>query len=279
MSFLAPPPSTSGSRRKSTSDLFRGMTVAKALAILKLTQREYAELSDERFRETFAKRQEAEGAAKEVLASKKANTSRPDLKHWQPPPPLVDHKKMMERSMKKHEAFQFLVKKRSVTRGEKQRSHEDSSCSESLTRTPSVGSWGSQDLSDIGDVASPAAKRRGSVLDYEYFTRGPMMVGPGTPPPILLPGMEDQQGGDEDQEEEKEEDLAISSQVIDKAEVTGTATTKSRKSQKKLIPFKVFINHPVTFIPVAVLTSSFSIPFLFKLCKIWVRTHVLIRPC
>ena len=59
MSFLAPPAATSGSRRKSTSDLFRGMTVAKALAILKLTQREYAELSDERFRETFAKRQYA----------------------------------------------------------------------------------------------------------------------------------------------------------------------------------------------------------------------------
>ena len=253
MSFLAPPPSTSGSRRKSTSDLFRGMTVAKALAILKLTQREYAELSDERFRETFAKRQEAEGAAKEVLsqASKKANSSRPDLKHWQPPPPLVDHKKMMERSMKKHEAFQFLVKKRSVTR-EKQRSH-DSSCSESLTRTPSIGSWGSQDLSDIGDVVSPAAKRRGSVLDYEYFSRGPMMVGPGTPPPILIPGMEDQQGGDEDQEEEKAEDLAISSQVINKAEVTGKATSKSWKSQKKLIPFKVLINHPVTFFAVAVL--------------------------
>ena len=245
MSFLAAPASTSGSRRKSTSDLFRGMTVAKALAILKLTQREYAELSDERFRETFAKRQEGEGAAKEVLASKKANGSRPDLKHWQPPPPSVDHKKIMERSMKKHEAFQFLVKKRSVTR-EKQRSH-DSSCSESLTRTPSVGSWGSQDLSDIGDVASPVAKRRGSVLDYEYYSRGPMMVGPGTPPPILIPGMEDQQGADEDEEEEKEEDLAISSQVINKVELTGKATAKSWKSQKKLIPFKVFTNHPVTF--------------------------------
>ena len=247
MSFLAPPASTSGSRRKSTSDLFRGMTVAKALAILKLTQREYAELSDERFRETFAKRQEAEGGTKEILsqASKKATSSRPDLKHWQPPPPLVDHKKMMERSMKKHEAFQFLVKKRSVTR-EKQRSH-DSSCSESLTPTPSVGSWGSQDLSDIGDLASPAAKRRGSVLDYEYYSRGPMMVGPGTPPPILLPGMEDQPGADEEEEEEKEEDLTTSSQVLNQVEVTGKATAKSWKSQKKLIPFKVFTNHPITF--------------------------------
>ena len=235
MSFLAPPAATSGSRRKSTSDLFRGMTVAKALAILKLTQREYAELSDERFRETFAKRQEAEGVLSQ--ASKKANGSRPDLKHWQLPPPLVDHKKMMERSMKKHEAFQFLVKKRSVTR-EKQCS-QDSSWSESLTRTPSVGSWGSQDLSDIGDVMSPAAKRRGSVLDYEYYSRGPMMVGPGTPPPILIPGMEEDQGAEEEQEEKEEANL------VTKAEVAGKATSKSWKSQKKLIPFKVFIIHLV----------------------------------
>jgi len=251
MSFLVPPASTSGSgRRKSTSDLFRGMTVAKALAILKLTQREYAELSDERFRETFAKRQEAEGSAKEVLskqASKKANGSRPDLKHWQPPPPLVDHKKMMERSMKKHEAFQFLVKKRSVTR-EKQRS-QDSSCSESLTPTPSVGSWGSQDLSDIGDLASPAAKRRGSVLDFEYYSRGPMMVGPGTPPPILVPGMEDQPGADEDQEEEED-------QISSQAEVTGKNTSKSWKSQKKLIPFKATLQFNKQSLEADVLRSS-----------------------
>ena len=234
MSFLAPPVSTSASRRKSTSDLFRGMTVAKALAILKLTQREYAELSDERFRETFAKRQEAESAAKEVLsvASKKAINSRPDLKHWQPPPPLVDHKKMMEKSMKKHEAFQFLVKKRSVTK-ERQRSH-DSSCSESLPRSPSTVSWGSQDLSDIGDTASPAAKRRGSVLEFEYYSRGPMMVGPGTPPPILMPGVDP--GADEDDPGE-----GVAPPVVKKVEVTGKTNTKKWKSQKKLTPIKVQI--------------------------------------
>ena len=38
-------------RRKSTSDLFKGMNVSKALAILKISEREYLELSDLEFRE------------------------------------------------------------------------------------------------------------------------------------------------------------------------------------------------------------------------------------
>jgi hypothetical protein len=60
MSFLAPPGPDS-SRRRSTSDLFRGMTVAKALAILKLSEREFRELGESEFREAFARRQEGGG--------------------------------------------------------------------------------------------------------------------------------------------------------------------------------------------------------------------------
>ena len=40
-------------RRKSTSDLFKGMNVSKALSILRISEREYRELSDLDFRENF----------------------------------------------------------------------------------------------------------------------------------------------------------------------------------------------------------------------------------
>jgi hypothetical protein len=44
-------------RRKSTSDLFKGMNVSKALSILRISEREYRELSDLEFREAFTKQQ------------------------------------------------------------------------------------------------------------------------------------------------------------------------------------------------------------------------------
>ena len=51
--------------------------------------------------------------------------------------------------------------------------------------------------------------------------------------------MEEDQGAEEEQEEKEEANL------VTKAEVAGKATSKSWKSQKKLIPFKVFIIHLV----------------------------------
>ena len=193
MSLLAPP-GTRETRRRSTSDLFRGMTVTKALAILKLTQKEYKELSDKGFREAFTRKQELEERQRSLSeeagrgGSKKANGS---MRHRPPPPPTIDHKKLMEKSMRTHEAFQFLVKKRTTSK-EQALSRENSSCAScSPSRAGSRESWASQDLGpDTHDweTCSPAAKRRGSIYDSYDMNSGPMMVGPGTPPPILIPG-------------------------------------------------------------------------------------------
>ena len=203
MNLLAPP-GTREPRRRSTSDLFRGMTVTKALAILKLTPREYKELSDKGFREAFTRKQELEERQKSLSedaakkgGEKKANGS---MRYRPPPPPTIDHKKLMEKSMKTHEAFQFLVKRRTTAK-EQALSRENSSCAScSPSRAGSRESWASQDLSsDIQDLetCSPAAKRRGSIYDTYDLNSGPMMVGPGTPPPIIIPGA--------DKEEEEEE--------------------------------------------------------------------------
>ena len=43
-------------RRKSSTNLYRNMTVSKALAVLKISEREFRELSDLEFRTTFTRR-------------------------------------------------------------------------------------------------------------------------------------------------------------------------------------------------------------------------------
>ena len=50
-------PSEQKPRRKSTSDLYKGMNVSKALSILKISEREYRELTDLEFREAFTRQQ------------------------------------------------------------------------------------------------------------------------------------------------------------------------------------------------------------------------------
>ena len=102
-----------------------------------------------------------------------------------------------------HEAFQFLVKKRSNTSVRKLGRQETASTSYSVGRSDSVQSWGSQDLagtlSDLccSDSESPAPKRRGSISPY--------LVGPGTPPPIDIPGLTlDNHNGDLNKVQPKE---------------------------------------------------------------------------
>ena len=43
-------------RRKSSTNLYRNMTVSKALAVLKISEREFRELSDLEFRTAFTRR-------------------------------------------------------------------------------------------------------------------------------------------------------------------------------------------------------------------------------
>jgi hypothetical protein len=97
---------------------------------------------------------------------------------------MEDSKKIIENNMKMHEAFQFLVKKRSTTHVRKLARQETASTIYSVRRSDSVQSWGSQDLSGtLSDqyFESPAPRRRGSISPY--------LVGPGTPPPIDIPGL------------------------------------------------------------------------------------------
>ena len=192
-------PSEPKPRRKSTSDLYKGMNVSKALSILKISEREYRELTDLEFREAFTRQQTENeapaiprgGVDNKAPKKKKSVPKNPDKK-------LLDHKKLIEKNMRIHEAFQFLVKKRSTSTARKLARQETASTLNSLGRTDSVQSWDSQDLAgvqaqedpawesqgqgpDWSDSESPAPKRRGSI--------SPFLVGPGTPPPIDIPGL------------------------------------------------------------------------------------------
>lgn len=186
-----------GSRRKSSSNLYKGMNVSKALTILKMSDKEYKELSQEGFREAFAKRRMAEEQRTAQVLQDTTPTDRKTKK--QKPvvtPSAAEHKKMMEKNMKIHEAFQFLVKRRSASRERDLSQQESCSSQEAVTRSPSCDSWTSQDLG-LSEAGSPAPKRRGSVFDYDDscnydFSTGPLIVGPGTPPPINLPEPEEE---------------------------------------------------------------------------------------
>ena len=96
-----------------------------------------------------------------------------------------------------HKAFQFLVKKRSTTHVRKLARHETASTIKG--RSDSVQSWGSQDLAGtLSDQCceSPVPKRRGSISPY--------LVGPGTPPPIDIPGLTLDNRNDEENDEQSE---------------------------------------------------------------------------
>ena len=211
MSFLGIP--KDGPRRKSTSDLFKGMTVTKALAVLKMTDREYKELSDEGFREAFTRKQEVEDGPGVIVGpekdrkfekkgkrTKKASLDGRHLSRCLPPTPQ-DQKKVMERSIRVHEAFQFLVKRRA---GERARLLDQDTprtvSSEDLSRTVSPQScqdpWGSES-------SSPLAKRRASVYDPLLYPIG--LVGPGTPPPIEICRREQKQELEQEQEQNQEQ--------------------------------------------------------------------------
>ena len=190
-------PSEPKPRRKSTSDLYKGMNVSKALSILKISEREYRELTDLEFREAFTRQQtenEAPAIPRGVVDNKASKKNKSEPKN--PDKKIVDHKKLIEKNMRIHEAFQFLVKKRSTSTARKLARQETASTLYSLGRTDSVQSWDSQDLGgvqvqedpawvsqgqDWSDSESPAPKRRGSI--------SPFLVGPGTPPPIDIPGL------------------------------------------------------------------------------------------
>ena len=189
-------------RRKSTSDLFKGMNVSKALSILKISEREYRELSDLEFREAFTRRQiEAETSNNEETVPNKNSRKNKSVSKVQNPRKVVEEsKKMIEKNMKMHEAFQFLVKKRSATHVRKLARQETASTIYSVGRSDSVQSWGSQDLAGtLSDQCcdSPAPKRRGSI--------SPFLVGPGTPPPIDIPGLTLDNRNDEENDEQSED--------------------------------------------------------------------------
>ena len=186
MNFLVLPAETK-SRRKSTSDLYKGMNVSKALAILKISEREYRELTDIEFRETFSRRKTvSEEPAIQVEVTRKHSQKKTSIVNAQNSLKIIEQsKKFMEENIKMHEAFQFLVKKRSTTHERKLARQETSSTLQSLCRSDSLLSWESQDLAGCFDQeksVSPLPKRRGSISPY--------LVGPGTPPPIIIPGHE-----------------------------------------------------------------------------------------
>ena len=108
-------------RPKRTGDVYRGMTVNKALTILHLSQHEYNKLDDEAFKEAFSMKppgnegEEEEAAvrvkwglavaAEETIKKKKKKKSKvPVIRAAAVDPwnPVV------------HEAFQFLLKKRAA---------------------------------------------------------------------------------------------------------------------------------------------------------------------
>ena len=232
MSFLGIP--KDGPRRKSTSDLFKGMTVTKALAVLKMTDREYKELNDEGFREAFTRKQEVEdgpgvivGPEKDRKSEKKGKRTKKassDGRHLSRclPPTMQDQKKVMERSIRVHEAFQFLVKRRASERARLlDQDTPRTASSENLSRTVSPQScqdpWGSES-------SSPQAKRRASVYDPLLYPIG--LVGPGTPPPIEICRREQEQELEQDQDQRQWSEAGVPAPVVGIRKVT--VASKSR---------------------------------------------------
>ena len=99
--------------------------------------------------------------------------------------------------MKKHEAFQFLVKRRAANTERKISRKELMESDARPRRDTAPGGSGQGIFVEIGslrlspgaeaeagaeaeEASSPAPKRRGSI--------SPFLVGPGTPPPIIFPG-------------------------------------------------------------------------------------------
>ena len=135
-------------RRKSTSDLFKGMNVFKALSILKISEREYRELSDLEFREDFTRQQiETETpSSEETVPVKSSRKNKSVSKIHNPIKVIEESKKIIEKNMKMQEAFQYLGKKRSTNHVRKLAQQETASTIYSVGKSESVQSWGSQDL-------------------------------------------------------------------------------------------------------------------------------------
>jgi hypothetical protein len=113
---------------------------------------------------------------------------------------MEENKKTIEKNIKMHEVFQYLVKKRSTTHVHKLAGQETDSTIYSVKRSDSVQLSGSQDLAGTPSdqcCESPAPKRRGSI--------SPFLVGPGTPPPIDIPGLMLDNSNDEENDEKSED--------------------------------------------------------------------------
>ena len=212
-------------RRKSTSDLYQGMNVSKALSILRISEKEYRELSDLEFREDFTRQQiEVETPSnEETVPIKNSRKNKSVAKIQNPIRVMEESKKMIEKNMKMHEAFQYLVKKRSTTHVRKLARQETASTIYSVGRSESVQSWGSQDLAGtLSDQCceSPAPKRRGSI--------SPFLVGPGTPPPIDIPGLTLDNSNDEENDEQSEDSVDESKSAFDSTQLVVQEKKKSR---------------------------------------------------
>ena len=234
MNYLLLPSATeSKPRRKSASDLYKHMNVSRALSILKISEREYRELTDIEFREAFTRRQTVTTGpttpvnnAEEATASvvKPVRTKSKVLKNPKPLDILEANKLLVKENMKKHEAFQFLVKRRSSTRERKlTRQETGSTFYSSVGRGESVQSWGSQDLGDVGcsDIESPVPKRRGSISPY--------LVGPGTPPPIDIPGLAEDEDDKDSQEDKKREEKKKTPDDIEKTNPQSSGQNPGRR--------------------------------------------------
>ena len=136
--------------------------------------------------------------------------------------------------MKKHEAFQFLVKRRAANTERKISRKELMEAEARPRRDTAPGGSGPGIFVEIGNLrlspgaeaeagaeaevaSSPAPKRRGSISPY--------LVGPGTPPPIILPGslaLDLSLGGEEPDRER------ANSSAHSKQEQTGKKNTKKR---------------------------------------------------
>ena len=86
-------------RRKSTSDLYQGMNVSKAFSILRISEREYHEMSDLEFREVFTRQQiEAETPNnEETIPITNSTTNKSVLKTQNPNKVMEESKKFLRK--------------------------------------------------------------------------------------------------------------------------------------------------------------------------------------
>ena len=203
------------------------MNVSKALAILRISEKEYCELSDLEFRKAFTRQQiEVETTSnEETVPIKNSRKNKSVSKIHNPIKVIEESKKKIEKNMKMQEAFQYLGEKRSTNHVRKIAQQETASTIYSVGKSESVQSWGSQDLAGtLSDQCceSLAPKRRGSI--------SPFLVGPGTPPPIDIPELTLDNSNDEENDEQSEDSVDKSKSAFDSTQLVVQEKKKNSAS-------------------------------------------------